>query len=155
MACRVTAAVPAWRPQLLSSTCAIHCKLSWYRSGAATVAAGVLRGLVGDTRLAQKVAQQTVTPVEAVVVVAPHVQQDAGQFAEIVLTFAPVDDGVEAQPTLPDILDQLAARVGDGQVDVERRIVEVGRVARAVCVDELRALSATGPAGASGQIVSR
>src|ERR1019366_641222 len=114
---------------------------------APAVAARVLGGLVGDARLAQTVAQQPVAPLQVVVVVATHVQQDAGQFAETVQTVTPIDDWIEAQPAVPDLLDQLAARKGDGQVDVERRVVQVGRVTRRVRVDDLGQIVAFDRAG--------
>src|ERR1019366_4590800 len=114
---------------------------------APAVAARVLGGLVGDACLAQTVAQQPVAPLQVVVVVATHVQQDAGQFAETVQTVTPIDDWIEAQPAVPDLLDQLAARKGDGQVDVERRVVQVGRVTRRVRVDDLGQIVAFDRAG--------
>ena len=41
----------------------------------------MLGDLVGDTRLAEVVAQQPVAPLKVIVVVATHVQQDTGKFA--------------------------------------------------------------------------
>jgi len=111
---------------------------------------------VGNARSAQMVTQQPVAPLQVVVVVAPHIQQNASQLAEIVLAVAPIDDRVEAQPAVPDLLDQLTAREGDGKVDVERRVVQVGRVARTVRVNELGQIVALDRAcGRRRQMLSR
>jgi hypothetical protein len=104
---------------------------------APAVVAGVLAVLVRDARNREVVAEQPVSPLQVVVVVGADVEEDPGQSAEVVETVVDVDDRVEAEPAVPDVLDQLAARPGDGQVDVERRVVRVGRVGGRVVVDDL------------------
>jgi hypothetical protein len=74
---------------------------------------------------------------QVVVVVRTRVEQDAGQLSEVVEAVVHVDDRVESQPPVPDLLDQLAAGMRDGEVDIEGRPVRVGRVGRRVVVDQL------------------
>jgi hypothetical protein len=64
--------------------------------------------------------------VQVVVVVGVRVQQDAREFPEIIQALGVIDDGVEAQPAVPDFLDQFAAGVSNGEVDVEGWTVRIG-----------------------------
>src|SRR5438874_741783 len=80
--------------------------------GLVAVVARVLPVLVRDSRLAEMVAEQPVTPVQVVVVVPVGVEQDARKLAQVVETVVDVDDRVEAEPAVPHLLDQLAARPG-------------------------------------------
>ena len=65
-------------------------------------------------------------PVQVVIVVEACVEQDSGQLPQVVEAFVNVDDGIEAQPTVPDLLDDFAAREGDRKVDVERWVSGFG-----------------------------
>jgi hypothetical protein len=90
------------------------------------VVARILAGLVSDPGLVKMVAEQPMTPVQVVVVLGTRIQQDPGQLPKVVETVVHVDDRVEAQPPVPDLLNELAARKRNGQIDVEGRLVRVG-----------------------------
>ena len=122
----------------------------------AAVVTGVLAMFVRDTGLVQVVTEEPVAPMQVVVVVRARVEQDAGQLSEVVEAVVHVDDRVESQPPVPDLLDQLAAGMCDGKVDIERWPVWVRRVGRGVVVDELGPdVALDGAVGASGQMLSR
>ena len=74
--------------------------------------AGILAVVVRDSRFAEVVAEQPVTPVQVVVVVPAGVEQDSRQLAQVVETVVDVDDRVEAEPAVPDLMDQFSARPG-------------------------------------------
>ena len=82
-----------------------------------SVIAGVLGEVVRDACLGETVVQDAVPPLQLVVVAGTGVEQDAGQVAEVVQSFAVVLDRIVAKPTIPHVLDQLAARPSDRQVD--------------------------------------
>ena len=80
--------------------------------------AGILSVLVGDAGFVEVVTEQPVARVQVEVVVGAGVEQDAGQFSELVEALVHVDDWVEGEPAVPDLLDQLAAGMCHGEVDV-------------------------------------
>jgi hypothetical protein len=79
----------------------------------AAMVAGILAVFMCDAGLGEVVAEQPVTPVQAVVVIRTDVEQDALELVEVGDPVVDVDDGVEAEPAIPDLLDQLATRPGD------------------------------------------
>jgi hypothetical protein len=91
----------------------------------AAVVPRVLPEVVCDAGLTEAVAEDPVTPVQVVVIVGTSVEQDAGQLPEVVEAVVNVDDRVEAQPAIPDILEQFAAGMRHGEVDVEGWLVRI------------------------------
>ena len=72
------------------------------------------------------VAEESVTPLKLVVVARAHIEEDSAEPLQVVESVGlPIDHRIEAQPAVPDLLDQLAAREGHWEVDVERRVVGI------------------------------
>ena len=61
--------------------------------------------LVSDTGLCQVVAEQPVAPLELVVVVVAGVEEDSAKLAKVLDAVVDVDDRVEAEPAVPDVLE--------------------------------------------------
>ncbi len=67
--------------------------------------------------------EQTVAPLQLVVVATSDIEQDTSQAVEIFFPASPVDNRIEAEPAIPHLLHQFAAIKGNRKVHVEGRII--------------------------------